>query len=169
MDIIEFAMQMELDGKTFYEKQAASATDMELKKMLTMLAEEEDRHYNFFRRLKEGKTQLAVQEINRRSATLNQAKNIFEELSKRQGKKSFGDDVTSAWREALKIEERAEGFYREKAAAETDKDRKRLLHLIANEERNHVHMIDGILTYLKFPDVFADSAQFKHFMSLEGH
>jgi hypothetical protein len=30
-------------------------------------------------------------------------------------------------------------------------------------------MIDGVLTYLKFPDAFAESAQFKNFQSLEGH
>lgn len=77
MDIIEFAMQMELDGMAFYEKNAATSSDPELKKMLTMLAEEEQRHFNFFKRLKEGKTHLAVQEIDTRSATLTQFKNFM--------------------------------------------------------------------------------------------
>lgn len=169
MDVIEFAMQMELDGKTFYEKNAATATDPELKKMLLMLAEEEQQHYNLFKRLKEGGTHLAVREIDTRPTTLHQVKNIFQELSNREEKKSFGEDVISAWTEALRIEEKAEGFYREKAEIETDEDRKKLFHLIADEERNHIHMIDGILTYLKYPDTFANSAQFKNFMSLEGH
>jgi len=32
-----------------------------------------------------------------------------------------------------------------------------------------VHMIEGVLTYLKFPDAFAESTQFRDFQSLEGH
>jgi hypothetical protein len=169
MDIIEFAMQMELDGKAFYEKNAAIATDPELKKMLTMLAEEERRHYNLFKRLKEGKTPLAIQEVNARAETLNNAKNIFQELSDREEQDSFGQDVLSVWTKALRIEEKAEKFYREKADTEKDAEHKRLLNLIADEERNHINMIDGILTYLRYPDTFADSAQFKNFMSWEGH
>ena len=34
MDIIEFAMNMEKDGKIFYEKHAAAATEPELKQIL---------------------------------------------------------------------------------------------------------------------------------------
>jgi rubrerythrin len=169
MDIIEFAMQMELDGKAFYERNAATATDPELKKMFTMLAEEEQRHYNFFSRLKEGRTHLAIKQIDARSSILDHVKNIFRQLSERRQKKSFDHDVKSAWTEALRIEEKAENFYREKAEIENDGERKKLLNLIADEERNHIHMIDGVLTYLKYPETFAESAQFKNFMSWEGH
>jgi rubrerythrin len=169
MDIIEFALEMELDGKAFYQRSAAATSDPELKEMLTMLAEEEDRHYRFFKRLKDGETELAAKELNTRVTTLHQAKNIFEDLSQREIAKPFGEDVVSAWKEALRIEEKAEKFYREKANAERNADRRRLLNLIADEELNHVHMIDGILTYLKYPDTFADSTQFKSFMSWEGH
>ena len=68
----------------------------------------------------------------------------------------------------MEIEEKAESFYREKADAEKSDEQRRLLNLIADEERNHVYMIDSILTYLKFPEAFSDSAQFKNFQSLEG-
>ncbi len=168
MDIIDFALKMELDGKAFYEKQAAATTDPELKKMLIVLADEEERHYRFFQRLKNGEVRLAAQEIDLHSPSLTQAKNIFQRLSQRDHTKPLGSDVVSAWTEALRIEQRAEKFYRENAELESDRERQDLLNLIADEELNHVHMIDGILTYLKFPDTFAASAQFRNFMSWEG-
>ena len=168
MDIIEYALQMELDGKAFYERNAAATSDPELKELLTMLADEEDRHYRFFKRLKDGEFELAARELNTRAQTLNQARNIFEDLSQREAARPFGKDVVSAWKEALRIEEQAERFYREKADTERNAERKKLLNLIADEERSHVHMIDGILTYLKYPDTFAETAQFKNFMSWEG-
>ncbi len=169
MNIFEFAMRMERDGKAFYEEKAARTTDAELKKMFTMLAEEEERHFKFFKRLRDGEIDQAVQEIPRNSKTLSQAKNIFQELSQRKESTPFGEDLVSAWTEAMWIEEKAERFYREKAEQETDETQKKLLHLIADEERTHIHMIDGILTYLKYPESFAGSAQFKNFMSLEGN
>ncbi len=169
MDIFEFAMQMEMDGQAFYESQAAATKDKELKKILLMLAEEEQQHYNYFKRMASGETELPISEMRGNLGTLDKVKNIFTEMSRKPSEAGFGDDERSIWREALKIEEKAEKFYREKAAEEKNETKKRLLDLIADEEQRHIYMIDGVLSYLKFPDDFAQSAQFKNFQSLEGH
>jgi rubrerythrin len=169
MDIFDFAMKMEMDGKQFYEKQARVTTNPQLKKILLTLAEEEQKHFDFFKRLKEGDTDLAVEEISSRTETLDNVKNIFVEMSEETGSRVAAKDEISAWTEALRIEEKAESFYKEKAARETNEKQRKLLLLIAGEEQSHVHMISGVLTFLKYPDTFAQSAQFKNFMSLEGH
>ena len=169
MDIIEFAIKMELDGKAYYEKHARNTTDKDLKKIFLILAEEEEKHFRFFKSLKDGDTKEAANMISGSSKTLKEVQNIFVEMSQSTEKKIFGEDEQAAWQKALEIEEKAEGFYREKAGEESDKEKKSLLNIIADEEQNHVHMIDSILTYLKFPEAFADSAQFKNFQSLEGH
>jgi len=168
MDILEFAMKMEMDGKRFYEKAAQTETSAELKDILQMLAEEEQNHYEFFARMKRGLIESAAEAIATGSDTLKRVSNIFQELSENGEGKSFGDDRQAVWMEALRIEEKAEKFYRDKAAEETDKKRRELLNMVADEERNHVHMVDSVLTYLKFPEEFAESAQFKNFQSLEG-
>jgi len=169
MDIFEFAMKMEVDGKHYYEEQAAKTTQKELKEILKTLAEEEQRHFNFFKKMRDGETATAADEIKTSTPTLEKVKNIFVELGADRTKKTFGEDQQAVWTEALRIEEKAESFYREKAKEEKDEALKRLLILIAEEEQNHVHMISSVLTYLKFPDTFAESAQFKNFQSLEGH
>ena len=168
MDIFDFAMKMEMDGKRFYESKAAEASLPALKEILMTLAEEELTHYNFFAKLKKGETGVAIAQLSSGSATLKKVSNIFVRMSESASPPSFGENELSVWTEALRIEETAEKFYREKATAEPDKEKSRLLGLIADEERNHIHMIDGVLTYLKHPESFADSAQFKNFRSLEG-
>ncbi|UCD18237.1 MAG: ferritin family protein [Candidatus Zixiibacteriota bacterium] len=168
MDIIDFAMKMELDGKEFYEKQAMDTANPELKKILLQLAEEEGRHYEYFRRLKEDESDLSGGALLAGNTTLENVKNIFEQMAENSEKKSFGEDDIAVWRQALRTEEKSEAFYMEKAAQEPNAERKNLLLKIAREENNHVQMIDGVLMYLKHPDTFADSAQFKNFRSLEG-
>ncbi|MEW6412365.1 MAG: ferritin family protein [Candidatus Zixiibacteriota bacterium] len=169
MNMFEFAMQMELDGKAFYLKHAGEQKNADLRQVLTMLAEEEQKHYNIFKKLNEGAGPSALTTGQSHSATLTKAKNIFVELSNNTKHPSFTDNEKSIWLEALKLEEKSEKFYREKAEEEPDPARKNLLNLIANEERNHIYMIDSVLTYMKFPDTFSDTAKFKNFKSLEGH
>lgn len=169
MNILEFAMKMELDGKAFYDKHARRTSDNELRRIFKLLSEEEERHYQFFKSMMDGKHDEAVKQITNSSNTLRQVNNIFVDMSKNYEDKIFGEDELSAWTEALHIEEKAESFYREKAKIETDVEKQKLLIAIADEEQNHVHMIEGVLTYLKFPEAFADSSQFKNFQSLEGH
>ena len=45
MDIVKFALKMELDGKQFYEAAAAKASTKELKDIFLYLAQEEERHF----------------------------------------------------------------------------------------------------------------------------
>ncbi|MDD4050455.1 MAG: ferritin family protein [candidate division Zixibacteria bacterium] len=167
MDIADFAMKMERDGKAYYEKQASLTADPELKKILLTLAEEEENHYRFFRTMKENPDDLVDAKLTGPD-TLKHVKNIFEEMARQSDKAAFGADAISAWKEARLIEEKSVAFYLKQAEVENDPTRKALLEQILEEERNHVLMIDGILIFLKQPAAFADSAQFKNFLSLEG-
>jgi rubrerythrin len=167
MDIIEYAMKMELDGMTFYKKHADVTSDPELKQIFTTLVEEEVRHYQIFKKLKDNPADFS--EIDLTTPTNREAiQNIFEQMSQNNEKKSFGEDVISVWTEALRIEEKAHAFYKEKAETEADPSTKKLMLAIAEEETRHVHMIDAVLMYLKHPETFAQSTQFKDYMSLEG-
>lgn len=168
MEVLEYAMKMELDGKAFYERNARNTGDTALKKIFLLLAEEEEKHYRLFKSMKEGDYDQAAGLLKDSPPKIKEVQNIFNDLSRTKDK-TFGDNEQTTWEKALEIEERAESFYREKANLEKNKQKKSLLDMIADEERNHVHMIDTILTYIKFPDAFADSAQFKNFQSLEGH
>lgn len=166
MDILEFAMQMEKDGKAFYEKQAAGTTNPGLKKVLLSMAEEEERHYKYFKRLKEDPDDINASFTG--AETISKIQNIFEQMASNPKGVQFGENELSAWKEALKLEEKSKKLYEEQAAKEGDPKRKALFIKIAGEEQNHIYMIDGVLMYARQPQSFADSAQFKNFRSLEG-
>jgi len=117
MDIIDFAMKMELDGKAFYEKAAARAQRREVKEIFGYLAEEEKRHYSFFRSLKEGADpDVAAREL--RGGSVASPKNIFVQLTVENDDQMFGEDIKGVWTEALKIEEKSAAFYSGQAQKE---------------------------------------------------
>lgn len=166
MDVIKFAMQMELDGKKFYEQAAEAAPTKELKDIFLYLAEEEDRHFKFFHSLSEGQTGEARKSLI--SGSLGKSKNIFVQMIEQNAQTEFSDEVRSAWREARLIEEKAVAMYTEEAAKESDATRKELLQDIAEEERRHVYLIENVLNFLVDPQGFAASQQFSSFKSAEG-
>ncbi len=168
MDILEYAMKMEQDGMAFYKANAEAASDPELKQIFMTLVDEESRHYRIFKMLKENPSGIIGSVSYSSPENLKLVKNIFENMAQSAEDKKFGDDAISVWTEALRIEENAHSFYKEKAESETDEATKKLMLTIAEEETRHVHMIDAVLMYLKHPQAFAQSAQYSNFMSLEG-
>jgi rubrerythrin len=168
MDIFEFAMQMELDGQAFYEKGAAATDNPELKKIFLTLAEEEQRHYRIFKNLKEGQLGAAKEFAANRAKTVSITKNLFQKMTE-EGKNSlFGDDARALWKEAIGIEEKSEKMYREAATKEKDPERKKLLNGIADEEKNHIYLIDNMLSFMNDPQTFVESNQVASFKSWEG-
>jgi len=167
MDIIRFAMQMEIDGQKFYEQSAAESSLPELKEIFHYLAEEEKRHFRFFKSLADGKPDAAAKELN--AGSMKATRNVFVGLIEAGAHKSFGEEVTIAWKKAREIEEQAVKLYSEEVTRESDAQRKALLQKIADEERNHVYLIENVLSYLRDPGTFANSQRFAAFKSWEGH
>ena len=169
MDILEFAMQMELDGKAFYEKGAEAAKSPELKKILQTLAEEEQRHYNIFKQLKAGEVKAASKFADNRAETVTITRNLFREMADAGQDTLYGDEARAMWNEAMEVERKSEKMYREAAEKESDEQRRELWNRIADEENNHIYFIDNMISFLADPQSFVQSAQFRNFMSWEGH
>ncbi len=168
MDILEFAMQMELDGKAFYEKGMERAENPSVKKIFKMLADEEHRHYQVFRKLSSGEKPDPATDLTPSGATLNEVKNIFKEMTD-AGKESLeGDTTKDLWLEALEVEKKAEKMYRDAAEKETDIHRKDILTKIADEEKTHIYLIDNLISFLADPETFIASQNYKNFQSWEG-
>jgi rubrerythrin len=167
MDIFSYAMKMEMDGKAFYEGKANETEDPDIKQVLLTLAEEETRHYQYFKMLSENPdADLAVPLPA--AQTLTSVQNIFESLAANPASQPFGDSVLKVWDEAREIEKKARAFYLEKAGEESDPGRKQSLLAIAEEENRHIQTIDTMLMYLKYPESFRDSREYSEFRSIEG-
>jgi len=161
MSVFEFAMQMELDGKAYYEKMAENAANASVKKILLQLAQDEQKHYNIFKKFSEGDFS-GIEELKTAGTTvMENAKNVFQEIDGGQ-EFNFTDDVRTAWVEAQKVEKKSEDFYRLKADEESSEEVKKTLHLIADEERKHWVLIENVLQFLDHPKQWLEDAEWNN-------
>lgn len=165
MDIYTFAMQMEKDGEDYYRQLEKNCNNQGLKKIFTLLADEEVKHFNIIKQLQE-KTSLPKVAG---SAVLQNTKNIFEEM--RAGKLVFSQghyvdttEETNAYRKARDVEEKSRTFYLEKAEAATDNESKLLLQMLAAEEEKHCRIMDNIIEFVSRPEPgnWLENAEWHH-------
>ena len=156
MDIFDYAMQMEKDGEAYYRELAEKCGDKGLAKILTMLADEEVRHYDIFRRMKTGRAEVAETPI------LANVKNVFEEMTVSGDPFDFDAGQVDFYREAQTIEKKSEDFYREKAAEIENEDQKAALLKIADEERQHFLILDGIIDFIRRPQTWLEDAEWSN-------
>jgi len=155
MNIYEFAMQMEKDGEAFYRNLALKVSNLGLRNILNMLAEDELKHYNIFAKLAlDQSADLAETEV------LKHTRNIFRQMSESALNPDIGE--VELYREAQKLEEKSERFYREKSELEKESEPKNLLRQIASEERKHYFLLENIINFVSRPKTWLENAEFNH-------
>ncbi|MBU0985050.1 MAG: ferritin family protein [candidate division Zixibacteria bacterium] len=160
MNIFEYAMQMETDGRDFYLKHAETVGHPALKQILVQLADDELKHYNIFKAMKDGGT--AEYKEAERTTILATVKNVFQEL-KDEGKEfSFAAEAKQIWIEAREVEKKAEEFYREKANEVEGDDQKHILNRIADEERRHWVTMENVIQFLDRPQHWLEDAEWNN-------
>ncbi len=157
MNIFEYAMQMEKDGEGYYRWLVQQTTNKGMKTILTMLADEEVKHYNALEKIQSAETHMA------RTTILTDAKNIFTQIKEESGE-SFDFDIsqTDLYRKAQNIEERSQDFYLEKAGEVEEKYQKELLLRLAEEEEKHYFLLDNIIEFIARPMYWLENAEFYH-------
>ena len=160
MSIFEVAMKMEEDGRNFYLENAKKAEDQALKRILTELADDELKHYNIFKAMRD--SQSAEYKEAEKTTILASVKNVFEAY-KAEGKEfSFGADTRTVWEEAREVEKKAEEFYRQKADELDDANQKSILHKIADEEHRHWVTMENVIQFLDRPSQWLEDAEWSN-------
>ena len=156
VNIFEYAMQMEKDGEDYYRQLAQKTDNNGMKTILTMLADEEVKHYNAIEKIKKQKTQIAESEI------LTDAKNVFVQI--RESGDSFDFDINEAelYKKARDIEEKSRDFYTEKAGEVTEAYQKELFLKLSDEEQKHYVLLDNIIEFVSRPEQWLENAEFFH-------
>jgi rubrerythrin len=161
-EVFDFAMQMELDGKAYYEKEAAQTESPALKKILTGLAEDEERHFNIFKKLKEQHASDLGELGEMSTGILSTVKNVFNELADKKEPVEFKQSVNDVWKQAQDVEKKSEDFYRQKAEEVTNDIEKDMLIKIANEERRHWGIIEMVIQYINQPKTWLEDAEWNN-------
>jgi rubrerythrin len=153
LEILQKAMQLETEGRQFYDKAAEISKDPAGKKMFLSFAQDEADHYAKLHRQYEsiagtGKW-LAATELLTREPARWQVSSVFptedHEVSAAVG--ADANDV-EALQIALKAEKESYDLYTQSAEKVEDQDAKALFSYLAAEEMGHYQLLDSALDYL---------------------
>jgi rubrerythrin len=156
MNIFEYAMQMEKDGEEYYRQMAGKTANKGLQAILTMLADEEVKHYKTIEKMQ-------TKEPHMEDATiLTDARNIFVQI--KESGESFDFDIqrTELYRKALDIEKNSRDFYTEKANEVTEEYQRELFLKLADEERKHYFLLENIIEFVSKPEYRLENAEFSN-------
>lgn len=156
MDIFEYALKMEKDGENFYRDIAQKTSDKGLKKIVTMLADEEVKHYRAVEKMKQDEYHMTD------TTVLDNAKNIFIAMKEKNEGFEPNQQQTELYRQAQEIEKKSEQFYRDKAGQTENDDRKNLFERLAGEEKKHYFLLDNIIEFVSRPKLWLENAEWYH-------
>ncbi len=157
MNVYDFAMKMELDGKSYYQKLAEKTKMPGLKNIFLQLAEDEQKHYDIFKGLKE-KAPSAMAA----TTVLEKAKNVFEQLIAEKPSTAEIEGDVDGYRYAMKLEADSFRFYEDAASREQDSKVKELLLKIAGEEQKHFNILENVYDFVNAPNQYLAWAEFSN-------
>lgn len=157
MNIFDFAMNMERDGKAYYEKLAAETPVVALKTIFAGLAKDEQKHYEIIEALKAGTCRALVD-----STVLDEAKNVFVTLMQDKTVSGGLKTALEGYQYARKIEADSIRYYEDMAKKEADSDAVRLILAIVNEEQRHYAIMDNLCEFILAPQTYLAWAEFSN-------
>ena len=157
MNVYDFAMKMELDGKAYYERLSSETPVAALHNIFLSLAADEQKHYETVRDLKAGKVADMAE-----SSALEKTRSLFDRPSAEREAAAGLKNVLEGYRHARKIEADSIRFYEDMAKKEANPDALRLILQIAEEERKHYNIMDNICDFVQAPQTYLAWAEFSN-------
>ena len=157
MNVFDFAMQMEADGKAHYEKLAAETPIVGLRNIFFMMAADEQKHYVTIQSMKAGGYGAMTG-----SNVLDEAKNVFQGLMNEKiliG--GLGKDL-DGYRYAMKVEADSVKLYEDMAKKENSAEVVQILLKIANEEKRHYNIMENLYDFVLAPQNFLAWGEFSN-------
>jgi len=154
MGIIDDAIALETKAESTYRSAAAETSDVGAKRILTLLADEEQAHSDA---LSQMEVSAAMQGPN-----LVEAAKIWVRGAIEGGASTVSPDssLREVLQRAMEIEQATETFYREQATATDDCRLVALLSTLAKAERNHFAFVSSLVEYYDRPNEWVENAEF---------
>lgn len=158
MDVFKFAIEKEKFSEDYYRQLSKKTSNKGLSNILTMLAQEERKHFNLIRQMQQQAPQTKTD-----TDVLGNARQIFEKM--RQSAESFSFDITELelYEKACDIEKESRRFYLEKSNEVTDTSQKEIFKRLADEEQKHLALVQSICDFVAKPQWFLENAEMYHF------
>ena len=149
MNVFEFALRMEEDGKRFYETLAAETAVPELKRIYSLLASAEEEHRKAIESIKHD-----TAPGNADSKILANVKNVFQGLLERKNILEMLERDHEGCRRAIRLAMAGIKLYDKMAAMETSPATAKILGMLAKEERRHLEIMENIYDFVEAPKDF---------------
>ena len=149
-------MKMEKEGENYYRELEAKVKNPGLKKILNFLANQEVKHYNVLADMsKENPTPTMAEE-----ALLNDVKTVFSGFKGNLDISDFEKDEIAFYEKARDLEKSAYEFYTEKAEQTMIDTHKEIFLRIAEEEKEHVNIMEALMDFTASPEKWIEDAEF---------
>lgn len=157
MNIFDFALKMEQNGKTYYEKLAKASQIKGLQTIFLDLAKDEQKHYEIFMAMQAGRK---VQMVD--STVLEKSKNVFATLLAEKSAKLTSQGDLDGYRHAMQLEVESFRLYEDAAGKEKNAEAKALLLRIAAEEHKHFNILENIYAFVNAPSQYLSWGEFSN-------
>jgi rubrerythrin len=155
MNTLEFAIQMEMEGRQYYLEQAEKNRDNALNKVFKILADSEKEHEELLRK-RHNKEEYTLKE----DESFKEIKSIFHELKDYEVNDFRSTTQLDVYRLAVDIEEKSIELYQEMLReAKNDKD-KQLFEFLLKEENKHLILFDELVKMITRPEEWVEAAEF---------
>lgn len=155
MNILEFAINMELEGEKYYLEQAEFNKDNGLSVVFSFLAEDERRHAELLR----NKSKNAAYVLED-SEALSELNNVFKGLENFQDQIKEIPQQIDAYRKALETEQESIDLYKKLLEEETDNQGKELFRYLIKQEHDHYTTLEELVSMLSKSEEWVESAEF---------
>ncbi|WP_160692350.1 ferritin family protein [Clostridium sp. C2-6-12] len=155
MNILEFAINMELEGEKYYKMQAEKSNDNSLKNIFLILARDENDHAKIL----QNKSNNLPYELNN-NETLSEAKNLFKGIKDFENEIKQTPDQLDLYRAALEKETESIQLYEKLLSEANDDESIDLFKFLINQEKDHYTTLDELVSQLNKSNDWVESAEF---------
>lgn len=160
-EAIKAAIQLEKDGRNFFEL-AAKETQNELgRKMFRKLAADEIRHLQTFQKMFKALADPETWKDLLKEGPSRERMPFFANKAKNRKPAEKGAGEVGALRQALEVERKAIGFFKKTAQEATDPEASRIFELIAQEEVSHYDLIQAQIDSVTHSGFWFDVGEFQ--------
>lgn len=152
MDVLVYAIKMELDGEEYYKEQARLNKGSGLYKVFMDLAQEESEHTQLLEERSKGLS------YKKRASVAVSRKNVFTALKDFKPDENNIAEQLDAYKLALEKEKESIGLYKELSAKSPESAD--LYDFLISQEEEHYAIIEEIIKMVNRPKEWVESAEF---------
>jgi len=162
VNVLEVAAAKEKQVKSHYEKLAGETALAGIRNIFTLLAADEQKHYEMVLALKGGR----LPDLSPDTTVLERAR---ETVGKMIGNRAAAELISNdleGYRHALEVEAESVRFYESIAEQGSDEDSRKVLQKILEEEKKHYNVVENLYDFALKPGYFLEWGEFSNLREL---